>query len=43
VETARKALAMLPAAGPGASASNTRRQVEESLAECEKGARGAAR
>ena len=43
VETARKALAMLPAAGPGASASNTRRQVEESLAEYEKGAKRAAR
>jgi tetratricopeptide (TPR) repeat protein len=43
VETARKALAMLPAAGPGESSSNTRRGLEESLAEYEKGARGAAR
>jgi len=34
---------MLPAAGPGASDSNTRRQVEESLAEYEKGAKRAAR
>jgi tetratricopeptide (TPR) repeat protein len=43
VETARKALAMLPAAGPGESSSKARRQVEERLAEYEKGVRRAAR
>jgi phage host-nuclease inhibitor protein Gam len=43
VETARKALAMLPAVGPGASVSNTRRQVEESITEYEKGVRRAVR